>query len=153
MKFTIAIEPGSKNPVVHSGQGAIELSGCSCCDRLVFVYNALLHDKVDPLEHADVDERIALYGDYVRGLSCSDRAERLRVTDEISGVDSGTLNGLHWRHTVLDHESELARVHPGWADGGVSPEGHFDPGTHCFGEIAALRFAEISFSARLALGS
>ena len=115
-------------------------SGAPC--RLVFVHDTLLHDEVDPLEHADIGKRIARHRDDVGGFPGSERAEQLRVSDEIGCFDGRRLNALHRRHAVLDHEGELASVRAMRANAGVGPEGHLHPGAHGFGEIAALRVSE-----------
>src|SRR5271156_350048 len=110
---------------------------------IMFVDRPFLHDEVDMLEDANIDQRITLDGDDIRGFSGADGAEQFGVAYEIRGVHRGRLNGLHGGHPVLDHIGELPRIDAVRADSGIRAEGHLHAGTHCFGEIAALDLAEI----------
>src|SRR5271170_4546759 len=110
---------------------------------IMFVDRPFLHDEVDMLEDANIDQRIALDGDDIRGFSGAEGAEQFGVADEVRGVHRGRLNGLHGRHPVLDHIGELPGVDPVRADPGIGTECHLHPGAYRFGEIAALDLAEI----------
>ena len=103
-------------------------SGERSCDR------AALHDEGDPLQRADVAERIALHGHQVRQLARGDDAA-VAHPEHLGGVERGTADGLDRRLPQLDPDGELARVLPVRVHAGVGAEG--DPHARAHGELEA----------------
>src|SRR3984957_11786395 len=83
-------------------------SGTIVAGSILLVDVALFHDEADILEQFDVGQRVAANRDQIRQLAALDRPQLVRDSQQVGIGDGGGLNGLHRRHPIVHHESELA---------------------------------------------
>src|SRR6516162_1571529 len=86
---------------------------------VLLVDASFLHHEAHILEKPHVLQRVAAHGDDVRKLALTDRAELRRHPEQIRIRAGRCPYRLHGRHTVLDHQAELARIGAEAADADV----------------------------------